>query len=175
MTNTGPVTGKEVVQVYVGDVASSLDRPVRELKAFTKVELAAGQSASVRFELRARDLSYFSPVHGRWVLEGGDFTISVGRSSRDLPLTATVTVPALPLAGPLTLASTVGEWLAHPDGGPVLRQAIAGMQGSALASDPAILHMVESLPLDRLIAMTGGRLDTAGIGEFLGHADGETR
>jgi beta-glucosidase len=39
---------------------------------------------------------------------------------------------------------------------------------SALASDPAISRMVESLPLDRLIAMTGGRLDTAGIGEFLG-------
>jgi beta-glucosidase len=175
VTNTGPVTGKEVVQAYVGDVASSLDRPIRELKAFTKVELAPGQSASVHFELRARDLSYFSPLHGRWVLEAGDFTISVGRSSRDLPLTATVTVHAPALVGPLTLASNVGEWLLHLDGGPVLRQAIAGMPGSALASDPAILRMVESLPLDRLIAMTGGRLDTAGVGEFLSQANGETR
>jgi beta-glucosidase len=175
VTNAGPLTGKEVVQVYVDDVASSVDRPVRELKAFAKIELAPGQSAPVAFELCARDLSYFSPLHGRWVLEGGDFKISVGRSSRDLPLTATVTVHAPPLAGPLTLASPVGEWLAHPAGGPVLRQAIAGMPGSALASDPAILHMVESLPLERLIVMTGGRLDTAGIGEFLGHANGETR
>jgi len=174
VTNTGPVTGKEVVQVYVRDVASSLDRPVRELKAFTKVELAPGQSARAGFDLSARDLSFFSPAHGRWVLEGGDFEISVGGSSRDLRLTATVTVPAPPLARSLTLASPVGEWLAHPAGGPVLRQAIGGMRGSALASDPAILRMVESLPLDRLIAMTGGRLDTAGIGQFLDQANRET-
>lgn len=113
-------------------------------------------------------------THGRWVLEGGDFEISVGGSSRDLRLTATVTVPAPPLARSLTLASPVGEWLAHPAGGPVLRQAIGGMRGSALASDPAILRMVESLPLDRLIAMTGGRLDTAGIGQFLDQANRET-
>jgi beta-glucosidase len=175
VTNTGPVAGKEVIQVYVGAVASSVDRPVRELKAFTKVELAPGQSARPEFELRARDLSFFSPVHGRWVLEGGDFEISAGGSSRDLPLTATVTVPAPPLVTPLTLASPTGEWLAHPVGGPVLLQAIAGMPGSALASDPAILRMVESLPLDRLIAMTGGRLDTAGIRQFLDQVNGQTR
>jgi beta-glucosidase len=50
----------------------------------------------------------------------------------------------------------------------VLRQAISAMPGSALASDPTVLRMVESLPLGHLIPMTGGRLDTAGIGEFLG-------
>jgi beta-glucosidase len=173
VTNQGPLTGKEVVQVYVGDVASSVDRPVRELRAFTKVEIAPGQSARRNFELRARDLSFFSPVHGRWVLEGGDFEISIGGSSRDLPLTTTVTVPAPPLARRLTLASTVGEWLAHPAAGPVLLQAISAMPGSALASDPTVLRMVESLPLGHLIPMTGGRLDTAGIGQFLDQANGE--
>jgi len=175
VTNEGTVTGKEVAQVYVSDVESSVDRPVRELKAFAKVEIAPGQSALLSFELRARDLSFFSPVHGRWVLEGGDFEVSIGGSSRDLPLTATVTVPAPPLAGPLTLASSVREWLADPVGGPVLMEAIAAMQGSALASDPAILRMVESRSLDRLIAMTGGRLDTTGIGDFLSQATCETR
>jgi beta-glucosidase len=167
VTNTGPVVGKEVVQVYVGDVASSVDRPVRELKAFAKVEIEPAQSARLTFELRARDLSFFSPVHGRWVLEGGDFELSVGRSSRDLPLIATVTVPAPALATPLTLASTIGEWLAHPAAGPVLLEAIRAMPGSALASDPTVLRMVESLPLGHLIPMTGGRLDITGIGQFL--------
>lgn len=173
VTNAGPVTGKEVVQVYVGDVASSVDRPVRELRAFTKVEIAPGQSARLNFELRARDLSFFSPVHGRWVLEGGDFELSVGRSSRDRPLTVAVTVPAPALTRPLTLGSTVGEWLAHPVAGPVLLQAISAMPGSALASDPTVLRMVESLPLGHLIPMTGGRLDIAGIGQFLDKANGE--
>jgi beta-glucosidase len=175
VTNTGPVAGKEVVQVYVGDVASSVDRPVRELKAFTKVEIAPARSARLNFALRARDLSFFSTVHGRWVLEGGDFEISIGGSSRDLPLTATVTVIAPPLATPLTLASTVGEWLAHPAAGPVLLQAIRAMPGSALASDPTVLRMVESLPLGHLIPMTGGRLDIAGIGQFLDQANSATK
>jgi len=174
VTNTGPVAGKEVVQVYVGDVASSVDRPVRELKAFAKVEIAPAQSARLSFELRARDLSFFSSVHGRWVLEGGDFEVSVGGSSRDLPLTATVTVPAPALATPLTLASTIGEWLAHPTAGPVLLQAIRAMPGSALGSDPTVLRMVESLPLGHLIPMTGGRLDITGIGQFLDQANSET-
>ena len=175
VTNTGPLAGKEVVQLYVGDVASSVDRPIRELKAFTKVDIAPAQSARLNFELRARDLSFFSPVHGRWVLEGGDFELSIGGSSRDLPLTATVTVPGPPLATPLTLASTIGEWLAHPTAGPVLLQAISAMPGSALASDPTVLRMVESLPLGHLIPMTGGRLDIAGIGQFLDQANSETR
>jgi beta-glucosidase len=158
VANTGPVAGKEVVQVYVGDVVSTVDRPVRELKAFAKVELAPGQSTVVEFELRARELSFFSPAHDRWVLEAGDFEVSVGASSRDLRLTATVTVTAPTLTGPLSPESTVGEWLAHPVGGPLLLQAAFGASGSALAEDPAVLRMVESLPLDRLIAMSGDRL-----------------
>jgi len=174
VTNEGQVSGKEVVQVYVGDVASSVDRPVRELKAFAKVEIALGRSARLNFELRARDLSFWSPVHRRWVLEGGDFEVSIGGSSRDRPLTATVTVPAPPLATPLTLASTIGEWLADPAAGPVLRQAISAMPGSALASDPTVLRMVESLPLGHLIPMTGSRLDITGVGQFLDQATGET-
>ena len=175
LANTGAMAGKEVVQVYVGDVASSVDRPIRELKAFAKVELAAGESAVVNFELRARDLSFFSPVHHRWVLEGGEFEISVGGSSRDLPLTATVTVHSAALSGPVTLASPVAEWLAHPAGGPVLLQALGDMPGSALSADPTVLDMVKSLPLDRLIVMTGGRLDTAGIVRFLDPANAENR
>ena len=171
LTNTGARTGKEVVQVYVGDVESSVDRPIRELKAFAKVELAAGESTGLNFELRARDLSFFSPTHHRWVLEDGEFEISVGRSSRDLPLTAVATVHAAALSGPVTLASTVGEWLAHPAGGPALLRALRDMPGSALSADPTVLDMVKSLPLDRLIVMTGGRLDTAGIAQFLASAE----
>lgn len=166
LTNTGQVTGKEVVQVYVRDVESSVDRPVRELKAFAKVELAPGESAPVAFELRARELSFFSPAHGRWVLEAGDFEIGVGASSRDLRLTATVTVTAPTLVGPLTRDSTVGEWLAHPVGGPVFRAAMSEVAGSSAADDPEILRMIESLPLPRLLAMIG-RSDDGAIDRLL--------
>src|SRR5450756_782086 len=50
VTNSGPAAGKEVIKVYVRDVASSVDRSVRELKAFTKVELTPGQATGARFE-----------------------------------------------------------------------------------------------------------------------------
>jgi beta-glucosidase len=159
LTNTGLVTGKEVVQVYVGDLDSSLDRPVRELKAFTKIELTPGQSAPVSFELHARDLSYYSPDHGRWVLEAGDFEIAVGASSRDLRLRTTVTVDAPALLKPLTPHSPIRDWLAHPTGGPLLLQAMSTGQDPSVVTDPTIFRMIESLPLSRLVAMSGGLLD----------------
>ncbi len=167
LTNTGPVTGKEVVQVYVGDVDSTVDRPVRELRAFTKLELASGRSVPVEFELSARDLSFFSPDHGRWVLESGDFEISVGASSRDLRLRTTVTVQAAELGRLLAPESPVGEWLAHPVAGPLLLHALNSAQGSSVAQDPEILRMVESLPLDRLLTMSGGRLDTGPLMDWM--------
>jgi beta-glucosidase len=174
VTNTGPVSGKEVVQVYVRDVEASVDRPVRELKDFAKVGIEPGQSAVVEFELRARDLSYFSPAHGRWVLEGGEFEICVGASSRDLRLTTTVTVDAPALARPLSLESTVGEWLAHPSGGPLLIEAMSANAASAAVADPAILRMVESLPLVRLIAMSGGLVSAAELDGLLEQATTRT-
>ena len=163
VTNTGPVTGKEVVQVYVRDLESSLDRPVRELKAFTKIELVPGQSAPIAFDLSPRDLSYYSPAHGRWVLEAGDFEIAVGASSRDLRLQATVTVDAPALTKPLTPHSPIGEWLAHPTGGPLLLKVLNAVPGSSVANDPEIFRMIESLPLTRLIAMSGARLDVTDL------------
>jgi beta-glucosidase len=164
LTNTGPMAGKEVVQVYLRDIESSADRPVRELKAFKKVELAPGQSTPVDFALRARDLSFFSAVHGRWVLEAGDFEISVGASSRDLRVAATVTVDAPALVLPLRADSRLGEWLAHPVGGPLLIEAMIAAQGSPVAVDPDFLRMLESLPLTRLAATASRPLD---IGELL--------
>ncbi|ROO87329.1 beta-glucosidase [Actinocorallia herbida] len=167
LTNTGPVRGREVVQVYVGDPVCSVDRPVRELRAFAKVGLVPGESAPVEFELRARDLSFFHPARGRWTLESGDFEIAVGASSRDLRLTASVAVEAPAYAAPLTLEDPVGQWLGHPEGGPLLREAVQTMEGSGIAHDPDILRMVEALPLSRLVAMGGGRLDTTRIDSFL--------
>lgn len=167
VTNSGTVAGKEVVQVYVRDVASSVDRPVRELKAFAKIALEPGQSAPVAFELRSGDLSFFSLGHDRWVLEAGEFEIGVGASSRDLRLSATVTVDAPSLDHPVTLDSPIHEWLAHPAGGPVLLRTLGETQGSSIGTDPTILAMIESLPLSQLINMSGGRIDTTAIDRVL--------
>ena len=90
--------------------------------------------------------------------------IGVGASSRDLRLTAIVTVTAPVREQPLRLDSTVGEWLAHPVAGPLLISTVGADGASAALSDPAIMQMIESLPLDRLVAMSGGMLDPGILG-----------
>ncbi|KQT02070.1 beta-glucosidase [Cellulomonas sp. Leaf395] len=125
ITNTGPVAGAEVVQVYVRDPEASVLRPVRELKAFAKVTLDAGESREVSFDLTARDLSYWHPGLHRWVVEGGEFVVEVGASSRDLRGSVSLDVEGEPLWGELTVMSTIEEWLAHPVGGPLLQASLA--------------------------------------------------
>jgi beta-glucosidase len=86
VTNTGEVTGKEVVQLYVADPVSSLVRPVKELKRFKKVALEPGESTTVTFTLDERALSFYDPVVKQWVAEPGEFNVMVGSSSRDIHL-----------------------------------------------------------------------------------------
>ena len=91
-----PRPGMRWIQVYVADPAAAVARPPRELKAFAKIGLEPGVEREVTFTLTARDLSYWSAVHRRWVLEGGEFGICVGASSRDIRLSAAITVAATP-------------------------------------------------------------------------------
>jgi beta-glucosidase len=90
ITNTGPVPGAEVVQVYVTDDESSLPRPTKELKEFGKIDLAPGASTEVTFVLGDDAFSYYDPQQSGWVLEPGTFTIQIGSSSRDIRLSGQV-------------------------------------------------------------------------------------
>lgn len=90
VTNTGPCSGDEVVQLYVRDDISSVTRPVLELKCFKRVTLAPGASTTVRFTLTPVDLAFHNTAMRR-VVEPGTFTISVGPSSVALK-SATLTV-----------------------------------------------------------------------------------
>jgi beta-glucosidase len=95
VTNTGDVAGKEVVQLYVTDVESSVPRPPKELKGFEKIALEPGQTTNVRFTLGPRAFQYWGEDgQGRagWVLEPGAFELQVGSSSRDLRATVTITL-----------------------------------------------------------------------------------
>jgi beta-glucosidase len=88
VTNTGECAGKEVVQLYVSDEASSLPRPPKELKGFKKVALDPGESATVEFVLDQRALSFYDPYRKQWVAEPGGFEVLVGGSSRDIRVKA---------------------------------------------------------------------------------------
>ena len=88
VTNTGSMAGKEIAQLYVSYLGSSVDRPVRDLKGFAKVELDPAETKRVTLELEARDLAYYDVGAGTWVVEAISYEVHVGPSSRDLPLSA---------------------------------------------------------------------------------------
>ena len=91
VTNTGSRQGTEVVQLYVGDPAST-GEPPKQLKGFQRVSLAPGQSQTVQFTVTSRDLAHWVDPSG-WTTSSGSYQIMVGDSSRNLPLTGTLTVP----------------------------------------------------------------------------------
>ena len=84
VTNTGSADGAEIVQLYINDVKSTIDRPVKELKDFEKVYLKAGETKTVTFEVDAQDLSYFDAEKHEWVAEPGKFKVLLGSSSENI-------------------------------------------------------------------------------------------
>lgn len=94
VTNTGDREGSETVQLYIRDLVSSVTRPVKELKAFRKVRLGAGESATVAFDITA-ELLAFHDIDMKYTVEPGDFELMAGTSSRDCDLRKlTLTVKA---------------------------------------------------------------------------------
>jgi beta-glucosidase len=82
VTNTGKVEGAEIVQMYIHDVVSSVTRPVKELKGFTRVLLKPGEKKIVTFEITPEKLAYHG-VDMKFSVEPGEFEILTGSSSRD--------------------------------------------------------------------------------------------
>jgi beta-glucosidase len=78
VTNTGARAGSTVVQLYVSDAEASSPRPAKELKAFAKVALDAGESRQVTLTLDARSFAFFRAEAKHWLVESGDFTLHVG-------------------------------------------------------------------------------------------------
>ncbi|MEL7220616.1 MAG: beta-glucosidase BglX [Bacteroidota bacterium] len=83
LSNTGNYDGKEVVQLYIHDIAASVVRPVKELKGFELVELQKGQSKTIRFELTEKELGFYN-TQGEYVVEPGKFEVFVGGNSREV-------------------------------------------------------------------------------------------
>jgi len=78
--NTGSVAGTEVVQLYIRNTAASVEQPVRELKGFQRVQLAAGESKHVEFSLGFDELNFYNAEIKRTV-EPTTYSIWVGGSS----------------------------------------------------------------------------------------------
>ncbi len=158
VTNTGGRPGVAVPQLYLGRPESTLARPPRELRAFDRLELEPGASQRVEFGITRRDLSHWDVVSHGWVVEPGPAEVSVGASSRDLPLTTRVTIEAPPPPRSLTAYSTLSEWLADGEAGPALRKAMGAhaRAQSAGTGDPMMAAFLSSLPLAKAPLMGAG-------------------
>lgn len=92
VTNTGNSTGKETVQMYIRDEKSSLSRPLKELKGYSKVEIAPGETCDVKFTVTANDLKYFDDKQHAWIAEPGKFKAMIGSSCTDIRATVPFTL-----------------------------------------------------------------------------------
>ena len=147
VTNTGSVAGREVVQAYTSLPGSSVQRAPRELKAFASVLIAAGETAQVELRLRRAELAYWDTRIDGWVVEGGDYAIEVGSSSRDLRARTTVAVPGDEVVLPVTLGSSFDELLSDPVVGADFSAVIAEKFGT---EGDEMLKMLGNFPVGRL-------------------------
>ena len=128
VTNTGAVAGKETVQLYVGDRTGKVQRPIRELKGFAKVELAPGETKTVTMTLDSRAFSWYSVELHDWYAFSGEYEIAVGASSRDIRLSETLsyrTNRALPLH--IGINTTIGDLLENEKAKPLGEKLIRMM------------------------------------------------
>lgn len=168
--NTGNRAGKEVVQLYVGDVQSTLFRPHRELKGIRKVLLAPGETKTVVFELDKRAFAHWCTQAHDWRVESGEFTLEIGKSSRDLVLCETLWVESSDASHESFEMDTIMEdLLKNEKARQVMKPLLDGFrarvggggQGDAdvggSAITPAMMEaMVRYMPLRSFVGLTSG-------------------
>ena len=162
VTNTGKFAGKEVVQLYVADKNGTVNRPVKELKGFTKLFLMPGETKRVKLKISARDLSFYSEELKDWYAPSGTYELLIGHASDDIRVSRKITFTTkkvLPLC--VTGATTIGELLTDSRTSATIAQMIAALQKSEQSeandtdsedeSDSKMMQaLLEGLPLKSL-------------------------
>lgn len=174
--NIGKLAGKEIVQLYVRDVKSSVSRPDKELKGFAKVSLEPGEQSTVTFTLDKRSFAYYHVGLQDWHVETGDFELLVGKSSADMILTGTVHVKSTTAIKPrYTRNSTVGDILGNPLAAPIIKELVNqtpfGGSANTGESDDSSSDMMAAflnyLPLRGLVSFSAGKLTEESLDQAL--------
>ncbi|QHQ63232.1 glycosyl hydrolase [Anaerocolumna sedimenticola] len=165
--NAGSMAGKEVVQLYVSDLESTVIRPVKELREFAKVQ--PGETKTVVFELGKRAFAYWNTRIHDWHVETGDFRIMIGKSSRDIVCTKDIRVEStVKLPFVYTLDSTIGDIMEDPKAkqyinelmkGSVLFSARSEEDNSAASkaiSQEMMMAMMKFMPIRGMISFGNG-------------------
>jgi beta-glucosidase len=168
--NTGELAGKEIVQLYVRDVESTVIRPEKELKSFEKVELQPGEENEVTFILDKRAFAYYNVDIQDWHVESGVFEILVGKSSGEIILTGSIQVNSSVQVKKLVHRnSTMGDVLKDPVLSPIFKEeALAKLKDSgpfAMADDGDAAEMFQAfmkfLPLRALATFNPDKFSEA--------------
>lgn len=167
--NTGKIAGKEIVQLYVKDVESTLPRPEKELKNFEKVFLQPGEEKTLVFELGKRAFAYYNMKVKDWHVETGTFEILIGKSSRDIEQKKTIYVEStMEIKKVLTRHSTFGELMEHPMGAEVMN-AIGSQEDLEEESGlgAGVQEMILGTTLHNASVMSGGQFTEEMLEEIL--------
>jgi beta-glucosidase len=136
VTNTGTVTGKEVVQLYVSPALGNILRPVIELRGFEKIQLEPNETKTVTFTLDKRSFAYWNTEIHDWHVISGKYTIHIGKSVRELVLSSSVTIESttvIPVR--YDFNSTLGDIMKNPRGKAILEAAQAQMFAGTQAKE----------------------------------------
>ncbi|WP_242239863.1 glycoside hydrolase family 3 C-terminal domain-containing protein [Bacillus cereus group sp. BfR-BA-01309] len=176
--NTGKIAGKEIVQLYIKDVESSMIRPEKELKGFEKVELQPGEEKTVSFTLNKRSFAYYNVEWKDWHVETGEFEILVGKSSKEIVLHDGIFVQSTTIIQkPVHRNTLLGEIFMDPILAPIAKElmekALKDSPFSSMAEgDSDASEMMEAMlnymPLRALVNFSAGAFTEEMLSEIIG-------
>ncbi|GAA0990854.1 glycoside hydrolase family 3 C-terminal domain-containing protein [Subtercola frigoramans] len=167
VTNTGEREGSEIVQVYVTDPEATVERPAQELRGFARLTLAPGESSPVEIDLTARAFAFWDVAHQGWTIEGGEFGVLVGASSRDIRLSTTIQLTGTDSLPTLSKESSVDEFFAHSQGRQWLEERLSGTGFGDMLLDEQHGRMLRAIPLVRLSRFPGAAFSEAELDEAI--------
>jgi beta-glucosidase len=169
--NTGSRAGKEIVQLYVRDVDSTVMRPTKELKQFAKVDLQPGEKTTVTMTLDKRSFAYYNVQLKDWHVESGQYEILIGRSSEDIALRDTLNVEStVKVKTKVDRSTLLADLMNDPDRAPVVQGLIQSFQsgmGASMDSDSMkdamgegtgemFAEMMKYMPLRAMVSFSQG-------------------
>ncbi|RWS44946.1 glycosyl hydrolase [Bacillus mycoides] len=176
--NTGSTAGKEIVQLYIKDVESSMTRPEKELKGFEKVELQPGEEKTVNFTLNKRSFAYYNVELKDWHVETGEFEILVGKSSKEIVLQDNVyiqstTIIRKPVHRNTLLGDIFTDQILAPIAKGLMEKALKDSPfGSMTEGDSDASEMMEAMlnymPLRALVNFSAGAFTEEMLSEIIG-------
>ncbi|PFI38294.1 glycosyl hydrolase [Bacillus cereus] len=176
--NIGSTVGKEIVQLYIKDVESTVIRPEKELKGFEKVELQPGEEKTVNFTLNKRSFAYYNVELKDWHVETGEFEILVGKSSREIVLQDNMYVQSTTIIQKTVHRNTLlGDIFADPILAPIakglMEKALKDSPfGSMAEGDSDVSEMMDAMlnymPLRALVNFSAGAFTEEMLSEIIG-------